>query len=106
MTNPFAAIASDKAYKLIEITAELSDLDVEVLCTNREAPVFLARATAMWIMRNHLGMSLSEIGRAFGRDHSTVHNALRRADNMMGSYAIMRSLKDQLIKHLDHEAAA
>ena len=104
MTNPFAAIASDKAYKLIEITAELSDLDVEVLCTNREAPVFLARATAMWIMRNHLGMSLSEIGRAFGRDHSTVHNALRRADNMMGSYAIMRDLKDQLVRQMDEAA--
>jgi chromosomal replication initiation ATPase DnaA len=104
MTNPFAAITNDKTHKLIEATAELSGLDMEVLCTNREAPVFLARATAMWIMRNHLGMSLGEIGRAFGRDHSTVINALRRADGMIESYSMVRDLKDQLVKQIDEAA--
>lgn len=101
MSNPFAAIASDKAFKLIEITAEFSNLDVETFCTSREAPVFLARATAMWIMRNHLGLSLNEIGRAFGRDHSTVINALRRADEMMSAFSMMRDLKDQIMVKLN-----
>lgn len=104
MSNPFAALASDKVYKLIEVTADLADVDVEEFCTSRAAPVFLARATAMWIMRHELKVSYSEIGRAFGKDHTTVINALRRAENMMNSHSMLRDLRDRLIKDMGKAA--
>lgn len=101
MSNPFAAIASDKVYKLIEVTAKFTDLQVEDLCTQREAPVFLARATAMWIMRYKLNASCSEISRAFGKDRKTITNALQRAESMIESNSMFRQLKDELVKRLD-----
>ena len=97
MTNHFAVIASYKVHRLIKVTADLADVDVKELCINRSAPVFIARATAMWIMKNELKISYSEIGRAFNKDHTTVINALRRADNMMKSHSMLRSLRDKLM---------
>ena len=58
----------------------------------------------MWIMRHELKVSYSEIGRAFGKDHTTVINALRRAENMMNSHSMLRDLRDRLIKDMEKAA--
>lgn len=47
-----------------------------LLSPNRSRRIAHARQVAMWIAREELRRSFSEIGRAFGRDHSTVAHAV------------------------------
>ena len=47
----------------------------------RTKPIALARQVAMYLLREELGMSLSEIGRLFGgRNHTTVINAMNKVN--------------------------
>lgn len=43
------------------------------------------RKLAMYLCRKHLGLSYPAIGRAFGRDHSTVMTAVRQIEKKSGS---------------------
>jgi chromosomal replication initiation ATPase DnaA len=45
--------------------------------TRGEAAVAFARQTAMYLAHVSLGLSLSEVGRAFGRDRTTAAHACR-----------------------------
>ena len=50
---------------------------------SRTKNIVTARQTAMYIIKNHLNKSLSDIGRFFGgRDHTTVLNALRKIEKL------------------------
>lgn len=51
--------------------------------TDRHQTVFLARAVAMTLVRELLKMSYPEIGRLFGKDHTTVMSAIRRVDQLL-----------------------
>ncbi len=48
----------------------------ELRAGRRSQRVVMARRTAAWMMRWGLGMSLPEIGRALGVDHSSVRHAI------------------------------
>lgn len=56
-----------------------------------------ARYEAMWLARQEVGRdgkqlySMAEIGRVFGRDHTTVMNSLRRHEEQSG---IIKPLRD------------
>jgi len=45
--------------------------------------ILLPRQVAMYIIREKIGLSLPEIGREFGKDHSTVINAIDKIRKMM-----------------------
>lgn len=49
--------------------------------TRRTAPVALARQIAMYLMHVVFGMSLSAVGRHFGRDRTTVSHACRQIED-------------------------
>ncbi|MFZ3032598.1 MAG: helix-turn-helix domain-containing protein [Parvibaculum sp.] len=49
--------------------------------TRRAAPVALARQTAMYLMHVVFGMSLSAVGRHFGRDRTTASHACRQIED-------------------------
>ena len=49
--------------------------------TRRTAPVALARQTAMYLMHVVFGMSLSAVGRHFGRDRTTASHACRQIED-------------------------
>ena len=49
--------------------------------TRRRARVALARQTAMYLAHVAFGLSLSEVGRAFGRDRTTAAHACRRVED-------------------------
>lgn len=48
----------------------------DILSDNRYRPYVRARQEAQYILREVAGKSLPEIGRAFGRDHTTVIHSL------------------------------
>jgi hypothetical protein len=58
---------------LIELAARRWGTDaVLILSDSRDQLVTAARHHAMWLLREHTRYSLPQIGRLFGRDHSTV----------------------------------
>jgi chromosomal replication initiator protein len=65
------------------------------------------RHLAMWIARYTTLCSLAEIGRAFGgRDHTTVLNAIARADQMMDGKPDISALVWTIVKAVDETGSA
>ena len=54
----------------------------EMISSSRKKPIITARCAAMRLLKTQLGKSLSDIGRIFGKDHSTVLNSLKKAERM------------------------
>jgi chromosomal replication initiator protein len=73
----------------------------QLTSSSRRATINWARQVAMSLVRDLTDESLPSIGRAFGgRNHATVHNALRRvSDRLAGddeAVEIMRQLRRRL----------
>jgi chromosomal replication initiator protein len=66
--------------------------------------IYRPRQVAMWIARHLTLRSLPEIGRAFGRDHTTVGIAVRRIDALMARDHVFAVKVWALMDALDHEA--
>jgi len=84
-----------------EQTAAAFGLDVDqLLSASRAEPVAWPRQVAMYLARELTDATLPAIGRAFGKNHSTVVHACRRtADRMAAepeSYEAVRNLTEQL----------
>lgn len=54
----------------------------EIIGRDRSARITLIRHIAMWLLRNFTPMSYPEIGRIFGRDHTTVICAVKRVEKL------------------------
>jgi chromosomal replication initiation ATPase DnaA len=65
--------------------------------TRRSAPVALARQSAMYLAHVALGLSFSEVGRAFGRDRTTAAHACRRVEDRRGDKGL-----DAMLAELEH----
>jgi chromosomal replication initiation ATPase DnaA len=75
---------SGSACRLIEtlVSAALRVSVAELRCRTRgPAPAAYARQTAMYLAHVHLGLSLSEVGRRFSRDRTTVSHACARVED-------------------------
>lgn len=74
----------NKFQKIISIVeAKRGIRHQDILGKTRLAPVVDARYEVAFIARNQLGYTLPRIGRALGRDHTSVLNGLRRIDRKM-----------------------
>lgn len=82
--NPFLN-HRDLAFRIIRETARLSNQPYQILTGfNRKSEVFAARAIAMYLIRKNTTLTLTDIGEIFSRrDHTTVLNAVRRAEEMI-----------------------
>lgn len=70
-------MAGDSAPNIIQAAADLYGTTLEEVCTgSNERSVVRARMLACWMLRE-TGKSFPEIGRLFGRDHTTVMHACR-----------------------------
>ncbi|MCK5840538.1 MAG: chromosomal replication initiator protein DnaA [Candidatus Sabulitectum sp.] len=56
----------------------------------RKREILVPRQISMYLMRDLTSLSLEEIGSFFGRDHSTVLNAIKRINNMMSDDAFFK----------------
>lgn len=77
--------------QFIDATTGVLGVDPQSIKASREQSVVSARQCVMWLMREHTPMSLAEIARPFGTDHSTVCYAVRKFDKMSQSDAWWRS---------------
>lgn len=67
-----------------------------ILGRDRFAEVVHARHLAMWLIRTQLDWSYPQIGRWFGRDHTTVIHGVGRIDAMR---RVNRGLAEWLDEH-------
>lgn len=75
------AIRRPQAQPAIDLAAMAWGVNPEeVLSVSRLQSVADARALAMWLIRRTLGYSYPELGRIFGRDHSTCITAVRKVE--------------------------
>ena len=74
----------DRAYLASALTAYALGLKVDdVLAGSRGSPANArARQIAMYLVRAGLGMSLSRVARAFGRDRTTVSHACHLIEDL------------------------
>lgn len=54
----------------------------ELMSCRRCRSIARARQVAMWLAKRHTPRSMSEIGRRFDRDHTTVLYAIKRIDSL------------------------
>ncbi len=66
----------------------------DLLSTDRHRSIALARHVAMYLAKMRLNVSFPELGRAFGKDHTTVMSAVRKVGEL-------RRTDQQLRAHLD-----
>lgn len=72
-------ITSSEIQKMV---AEAFNVKVpDLKSRNRAEPLVTARQIAMYLIKKYLDQPVTEIGRSFNKDHSTVINALRRITN-------------------------
>jgi chromosomal replication initiator protein len=63
--------------EIVDVVAKRYGVQPEALTSDRRTqPEAMARQVAMRLIREMLGVSYPEIGRAFNRDHSTVIHAM------------------------------
>jgi hypothetical protein len=68
---------------IVNATAELLDLDTaDLLGRSRRQPIAYARQLAYWAAREVTALSLPELGRYFGRHHSTVHHGAAEIERL------------------------
>lgn len=73
----------------------------EIYSKNRSAKIANARQITMYLCRKYLSMSLSDIGKSFGRDHSTVSHACDKIEEDLANDANLRNTVDVLIKKIN-----
>ena len=52
----------------------------DILGKSRKSEIVLPRHIAIYFARNLLNMSLMDIGRYFGRDHSTIMSSIKKIE--------------------------
>jgi chromosomal replication initiator protein len=72
-------LTPDQVQKMVADVFNVKVLDLK--SKSRGRPLVTARQTAMFLIKNYLNQSVTDIGRFFNKDHSTVINALQRIEN-------------------------
>jgi chromosomal replication initiator protein len=74
---------------------------VQLLGPSRKLPMIFARHVAIYLIRQRTTMSLAQIGKVFGRDHSTIAGLLRRFRTMLSESEILQIEIEEVNQSLD-----
>lgn len=72
-----------------------------LLSHRRPVRIALARHCAYWLARRLTGLSITGIGRQFGRDHTTIMHGVARINDLMFRRRDVRQMVDHLTAILD-----
>ncbi len=67
----------------------------------RDANINNARQAAMYIIREITGLSQDEVGKVFGRNHSTVNSSLKNVQQKMNADSKYRNVINEIIKNIN-----
>ena len=122
MTTPFPEIAAVEAVPLGRVLARLDELArpiaairrlvclrygvtrAEIVGRRRLSRLAVPRHVAFWLALKVTGASSSEIGRAFGRDHTTVLHGFGNVEAWRQRDQELRAWTDQVVATMDGES--
>ena len=67
----------------------------------RDANINNARQAAMYIIREITDLSQDEVGKVFGRNHSTVNSSLKNVQNKINTDSKYKNLINEIIKNIN-----
>lgn len=73
----------------------------QIKSERRDANINSARQAAMYIIREITGLSQDEVGKIFGRNHSTVNSSLKNVNQKMASDSKYKNLINEIIKNIN-----
>jgi len=86
---------------ITEVGREMEVTPEDIKSLKRISNITSARQLAMYVMREITDMSLPEIGKQFnGRDHSTVHHAIKKIEEKASNNSIYRAQINDIIKNI------
>lgn len=86
---------------ITEVSREFEVSPEDIKSKKRIESITFARQVSMYIMREITDMSLPEIGQQFnGRDHSTVHHAIKKIEDKINVNNILKSRINDIIKNI------
>ena len=94
MASPGHAVEIINAAVAATFTVPIAELHAT---SRRRATVALARQSAMYLAHIALGLSFTEVGRAFGRDRTTAAHACRLIEERRGKTGL-----DTKLAELEH----
>lgn len=77
---------------------------IDLLSDRRDKQISAIRHTAMLMARRHTKCSLPRIGRAFQRDHTSIMNGCRRAEQRIKYSAVMAAKVAEIEEAISAEA--
>ncbi len=83
------------------VTAFFQTSSTALAAKSRRRDVLVARQLAMYLCRQYTDASLQEIGKLFGREHSSVTNAVRKTEREILENAPLRYQIEALSEKLD-----
>ncbi len=89
------SISSTEIQKMVAEAFNVKTMDLK--SKNRSEPLVTARQVAMYLIKKYLDQPVTEIGRSFNKDHSTVISALRR----IGSQRLEKKELNSAINNLE-----
>ncbi len=73
----------------------------QIKSEKRDANINSARQAAMYIIREITNLSQEEVGKVFGRNHSTVNSSLKNVQQKMSSDQKYKNLINDIIKNIN-----
>ncbi len=73
----------------------------QIKSEKRDANINSARQASMYIIREITNLSQDEVGKVFGRNHSTVNSALKNVQQKMTSDSKYKSIINDIIKNIN-----
>ncbi|MCZ6782454.1 MAG: hypothetical protein O7G30_04005, partial [Proteobacteria bacterium] len=91
----------DPATVIGVVTSFFKTTPAALASRSRRRDVLVPRQLAMYLCRRYTDASMAEIGRALGRDHPAVRNAVDRIERAMLERAPLRYQVEALSQRLD-----
>ena len=92
--NPTVSMVIDEVARYYGIAADL------ILGTSRNKDAVMPRQIAMFISRDITGRSLPDIGKEFGKDHSTVMHSVKKIEGLIKTDAFIKDLVRDLVSNI------
>ena len=85
---------------LNDVSASFNVTPQDIKSANRNAQISLARKVAVYIIREVKGMSFTDIGKEFNRNHSTMTISYADIKDTLSHNADLRETIEDIIKNL------
>jgi chromosomal replication initiator protein len=93
--------------EVIRTVADFFGVSIDQLSSrSRKRSVLLPRQLAMFLSRRYTDASLTEIGRALGRDHPAVRNAIQVVERAILERAPLRYQVEELASRIERRRSS